>query len=1267
MQPHSTLLFSPRTTYSSIIEKESLLFDDLSSGFDPYTIKILKKHFKEHLGRLTEKTFIAIVKRHLLNWHPEIENRELVLTKLLHRLFNEIDLNNNGILEWDEFTNYIIKSTNKENVTKARYKLENYSLAKNTMEHSVNGISEMVSYAFYIEKFNLVGIVHEGRSVIHFFDAETNKKKKFQIELKDTQKEIDTLEITELNRKSDLLLSIEKEERRQKQKEKDILRKKFWIETNNYNNNVNYLYKKVHKSSSVGIIPRKGTKDESDSSILRKIETPEKVKKEIARIKNGDKRKKHIIGNSCNLKLTVLSTLFINEYDTLLVSSTNNKISAWKYTEKEFKNVNSIDSFAIDAEAFRLAILTTDMPQYTMAWDKVNRYLYTGQTDGKILKWRLTKPNYLEKEILDINDINLIRSSSIHTLNTIDTLNHRSFLNTNESTNSNINKTSLKKGVLITLQSNSTTNINTKQNNKISFSEINKRDSVSCIIILQKMQLISAAYYNGNILLWDPVTKKPKRRYTDQETCIYQMCFDNSKNLLFTCGFDHKIFIYDPYVDGSAIYTLEGHNASINSISINEKFNELVSMDILGNIKIWDTVQFINFQTININEANPIIKNHPELVNKKKISSNLKLIFLNKVKKVLIYGDKFQIYQKGRSNNKDIADDSLILGCHYNPNTNDIITISLKRIKGWSIYTGRTKKIFDDLVSNGEILSYCFDDCMKRIYIGDTNGNVKNFNMSNGDLIKNFPSHKKEIVNVLHSKKENILISLSSDMLMRFNNDTELLKTNVIKEISLNEMMIKDINLDEANSMLVIGTSKGSVMFYDISRFRFDSEMEDKKVIQKEKERRKSAIDFIVKYDPITKIIFIKEINCVFLSQESSKMKFVTSPFNKISTKENNHLLIEFCYSKNETGPLEAISYNNELKQLYTGDRIGNIKCYDISMIYDIMDKYNSKELIDNLSKIQIKCTWKLDTLKESIKHLSCPISLSPMILLATTTEHHVKLISLESDSKSNIIDDLKQTADLNPPLPIAIKYSLDSILNTDKKSKQNKVIYREDVDVIHFKIEKSKMLKNNTINGNSIEMLEMNAKEKLIQATKGHNLQRGRSTEWNYDIDIGKVQSIKEEKFNLICKLVNERESEVSEAEKTQQKMSIVNENYRPMFLRDLSNEERGNYHTLISDKIRNVKLSLVKSQINQFQRKIMSNIDNSSKSQRKVIRFNSNDNGKKKRRISTYISPEPKNNFDYYESNFKERLKELSIPINSILERRKKLKLPKIIKTTN
>ena len=42
--------------------------------------------------------------------------------------------------------------------------------------------------------------------------------------------------------------------------------------------------------------------------------------------------------------------------------------------------------------------------------------------------------------------------------------------------------------------------------------------------------------------------------------------------------------------------------ASINSIDTNEKESELISLDILGNIKIWDTTELINFQTLKINE-----------------------------------------------------------------------------------------------------------------------------------------------------------------------------------------------------------------------------------------------------------------------------------------------------------------------------------------------------------------------------------------------------------------------------------------------------------------------------------------------------------------------------------------------------------------------------------------------------------------------------------------------------------------------------------------
>lgn len=50
---------------------------------------------------LTE--FILVVKEHLLSWQMDIPNREEKLIRCLVNLFNEIDLNGNGILEWEEF------------------------------------------------------------------------------------------------------------------------------------------------------------------------------------------------------------------------------------------------------------------------------------------------------------------------------------------------------------------------------------------------------------------------------------------------------------------------------------------------------------------------------------------------------------------------------------------------------------------------------------------------------------------------------------------------------------------------------------------------------------------------------------------------------------------------------------------------------------------------------------------------------------------------------------------------------------------------------------------------------------------------------------------------------------------------------------------------------------------------------------------------------------------------------------------------------------
>lgn len=207
------LIYSPRTSYSNYLDEEEIYFTHLTINFDPITIKIVKKHFKERLGVLNRMEFISILKNHLLSWHPNIQDRERILVKLLDRLFSEIDLNDNGTLEWAEFTNYIIhnsNSLNNRNDTDT-FRLRFYSTARKSID--IKDISENIPYAFYIEKHSLIGLVDDGKYVIQFYDANTFQKLKCVIDLKEIQKDIDDLDDRDLD---------ERAKQKKKQREEDL-------------------------------------------------------------------------------------------------------------------------------------------------------------------------------------------------------------------------------------------------------------------------------------------------------------------------------------------------------------------------------------------------------------------------------------------------------------------------------------------------------------------------------------------------------------------------------------------------------------------------------------------------------------------------------------------------------------------------------------------------------------------------------------------------------------------------------------------------------------------------------------------------------------------------------------------------------------------------------------------------------------------------------------------------------------------------------------
>ncbi len=1233
---------------------EDKLFQELSMGFDPITIKIIKSHFKERLGALTKYEFISICKNHLLSWHPELPDRKNVLIKLLDRLFNEIDLNDNAQMEWDEFTNYIINNYNSSGSNDIAYSLRNYAKSKYNID--ISDFNDVITHAFYIEKFNLIGLVQDGRSVIQFYDGNTCKKVKTQIDIKDTQKEINELEICDLNVKAKELVEREEEEKR--------------IKMEKHLENLERFRRNLNKSRSKSRSSKSSDNENNKSNITKSPKTPKKTTKEEKNIQTPESLKKQLeklngdnldsINKSINKKLTVLTTEFIPEYDTLLVSSTNNKISAWRFNEGEFKNVNKVTKNVIDKNNFSCAILNTETPQNTMTWDPMQKHLYTGQTDGKILKWELTKSKNLEGEIFDFSFAKTKHEIELKYGKKIEFQTKTIF-----SMASSINNINEKKDSINAKKINEE-KIRGEKLLSIMKKENMSRESVSCIVILGKLQLLAAGYYNGNVILWDTMLKDYRKYYTDQDTCIYQIVYDSNKNLLFTCGFDHDIFIYDPYIDCNAIYKLVGHNWSINSIAINSSDEELVSIDILGNIKLWDINSFYNFQTINLNESYTDKKVQQDINNskKKKISSNLKMIFLTKIKKILTYGDKLMVLESDTALNPNLADDQLILGCYYNPRFYEFVTICLKKIKIWNAFNGKVSKVYDNLMENNEITCYITDSSLKRIYIGDNLGKIKNFNMNTGSYIKDFKPHDLEILQLIHSDKFQMLISLSSDKIIKFQEDKALFETDLLKEIDMKISNVSTLALTEEFNRLIIGSHNGSVKFFDVHHLRFDSEVENEK-------------DKLYRGDSINAILPIPGIKVVITAHESAKNKFVIIPPSGFKYHQFGHFQNKINKETYETlSCILSMDYDKENKKLFTGDQFGYIHCYNLKGIFDILNGSEfTVDLLQKLDEFQISIDYVIYAHKEAIKKLVFP-NFKPYIIISTSTDRKCKIFKSEN---GEFIDELRQIASKFKDVPIGIKYYFADPFESKRLKDdpvETGVIYRKDLDKGKGLITKGMINKirqeNPQILNYSKAITAANAKERLYLETKNCDLEPNKSNKWNLNIDLDFIKKKEEEEFNGIYHNTMLNEEEIEKTSKLMQSQPIYSDNYTPVFINDMSEEKVKEFSSILSQKLRHVKLAMAKIKMEKgkyedFQRETirkksinlkntmaMLNLDEKKKNKNKTVY----DKFAKKRAemfgINTRVIKNPFDRFSYFKEDVDKSLNDLEFAIEERINKK-------------
>ena len=165
-------IYTPRTSFNLIRENDEYLLNDLTLNFDPFTIKILKAEFENRNNELTKYEFIKILKDQMPNWQPNLPNRYNKLIRCLNILFGEIDINGNGTLEWEEFTNYIIDKANIINTLKQKNDvLDHYSKAENQIISSHIEIIKCIE----IPSINCLAFIEQNSNEIKFANLDNYK------------------------------------------------------------------------------------------------------------------------------------------------------------------------------------------------------------------------------------------------------------------------------------------------------------------------------------------------------------------------------------------------------------------------------------------------------------------------------------------------------------------------------------------------------------------------------------------------------------------------------------------------------------------------------------------------------------------------------------------------------------------------------------------------------------------------------------------------------------------------------------------------------------------------------------------------------------------------------------------------------------------------------------------------------------------------------------------------------------------------------------
>ncbi|GAB5362922.1 hypothetical protein AAMO2058_000840100 [Amorphochlora amoebiformis] len=155
----------------------------------------------------------------------------------------------------------------------------------------------------------------------------------------------------------------------------------------------------------------------------------------------------------------------------------------------------------------------------------------------------------------------------------------------------------------------------------------------------------------------------------------------------------------------------------------------------------------------------------------------------------------------------------------YNHHDLTFITIANNKIKIWDALTGKLDRTYSRVTrTHSPVTAACLDEAMRRIFIGDHDGNIRIINYSNGALMRDLDSHEGEVSDIVYAKLEgqSTILSASWDMTVKKHADRNV-KRSTLRQMKRHSKDVTTITVSRQLELIASGSADGTVKIYDFA------------------------------------------------------------------------------------------------------------------------------------------------------------------------------------------------------------------------------------------------------------------------------------------------------------------------------------------------------------------------------------------------------------------------------------------------------------------